>query len=152
MRNRTPAELEAKFQKLRPGNYKHDASHATARYNCLAYANADYRHLWESGQQGGRYYWPSGIADTIDGWAEMFTAKGYELTGSREIEPGWEKVAIYADLLDLFPSHIALSDGKVWKSKLGRLQDIEHASLDLLEADQGWEYGIVERILKRKIK
>ncbi len=67
-------------------------------------------------------------------------------------EPGFEKVAIYTDLEDFSPGHIALSDGKVWKSKLGRLQDIEHASLDLLEGDQGWEYGIVERILKRKIK
>lgn len=37
-------------------------------------------------------------------------------------------------------------------SKLGRCQDIEHSSLDLLEGDQHWEYGIVERILRRPIK
>jgi hypothetical protein len=60
-------------------------------------------------------------------------------------------VAIYIDLSDMLPGHVAVSDGQVWKSKLGRRQDIEHASLDLLEGDQLWEYGIVERILKRKI-
>jgi hypothetical protein len=150
LRNRTPAELEAKFPKLKPGNHKH-ASEATARYNCVAFANGDHRHLWEAGKHGGRYFWPPGIADTLDGWTEIFTKKGYEKTDSRESEPGFEKIAIYIDLDDLLPGHIAISDGRVWKSKLGRLQDIEHASLDLLEGDQGWEYGVVDRILKKKI-
>jgi hypothetical protein len=52
----------------------------------------------------------------------------------------------------MLPGHIAKSDGRTWKSKLGRYQDIEHTSLDLLEGDVGWEYGIVERILIRPIK
>jgi hypothetical protein len=150
VRNCTAAELEAKLPKLRSDNYKH-ASEATARYNCLAFANGDFRHLWEAGMQGGRYSWPSGIPDTLDGWTQIFTAEGYELTASREIEPGYEKVAIYVDLEDLLSGHVAISDGQVWKSKLGRLQDIEHASLDLLEGDKHWEYGIVERVLRRKI-
>jgi len=150
LRNRTSAELEAKLPKLRPGNYK-KASEATARYNCLAFANGDYRHLWESGKYGGRYYWPQGIVDNLDGWTEIFTRQGYEMTDSRGIEPGFEKIAIYIDLEDMEPGHVAVSDGRVWKSKLGRLQDIEHESLDLLEGDQHWEYGIVERILKRRI-
>jgi hypothetical protein len=100
---------------------------------------------------GGRYSWPPGIPDTLDGWTQIFTAQGYALTDSREVEPGFEKVAIYVDLEDLLPGHVAISDGLVWKSKVGRLQDIEHASLDLLEGDKYWEYGIVERILRRKI-
>jgi len=151
LRNRTPAELEAKFLKLQSGNYNH-ASDATPRYNCLAFVNGDHRHLWEAGKNGGRYHWPKGISDTLDGWTEIFTREGYELTDNREIEPGFEKVAIYIDLGDLLPGHVAMSDGRVWKSKLGRLQDIEHSSLDLLEGDQNWEYGIVERILRRRIK
>jgi hypothetical protein len=69
-------------------------------------------------------------------------------TDSRENEAGFEKIAIYVDLTDMLPSHIARSDGVAWKSKPGKLQDIEHLSLDLLEGDQYWEYGIVERILK----
>lgn len=100
---------------------------------------------------GGRYSWPLGIPDTLDGWTKIFTDQGYELTDKREIEEGFEKVAIYVDLEDLLPSHVAISDGRVWKSKIGRLQDIEHATLDLLEGDRFWEYGIVERILSRKI-
>lgn len=83
LRNRTPAELEAKFPKLRPDNYKR-ASEATARYNCLAFANGDFRHLWEAGGNGGRFYWPSDIPDTLDGWTQIFTAEGYELTDNRE--------------------------------------------------------------------
>ncbi len=82
----------------------------------------------------------------------MFLREGYELTTNRHVEPGFEKVAIYVDLADMSPGHMAKSDGRSWKSKLGRVQDIEHASLDLLEGDQEWEYGIVERILRRPIK
>jgi hypothetical protein len=88
----------------------------------------------------------------LDGWVEIFTRDGYQLTNNREIEPGFEKVAIYVDLGDMSPGHVAKSDGRTWKSKLGRYQDIEHTSLDLLEGEQHWEYGIVERILCRPIK
>lgn len=142
--------MEAKLPKLRPDNYRH-ASEATARYNCLAFANGDSRHLWEAGMHGGRYAWPLGIPDTLDGWTKIFTDQGYELTDKRDIEEGFEKVAIYVDLEDLLPSHVAITDGRVWKSKIGRLQDIEHTTLDLLEGDRYWEYGIVERVLRRKM-
>lgn len=101
---------------------------------------------------GGRYEWPPHIPDTLDGWVELFTEDGYELTNDREIEKGFEKIAIYVDLGDMRPGHVAKSDGRVWKSKLGRYQDIEHSSLDLLEGNQYWEYGIVERILRRPLK
>jgi hypothetical protein len=151
LRDCTSAELEAKLPKLRSGNYRR-ASKATARYNCLAFANGDSRHFWESGKPGGRYYWPSGIPDNLAGWMEIFTAQGYEPTDSREVESGFEKVAIYIDLEDMEPGPVAMSDGRVWKSKLGRREDIEHASLELLEGDQHWEYGIVDTILKKKIE
>lgn len=151
MRNLTSAELLAKYPKLRPGNHA-IKSRATARYNCVAFANNDERKWWQAGLHGSRYRWPEKIADTLDGWAEMFLRDGYELTTDRDVEPGFEKVAIYVDLTDMLPSHMAKSDGRSWKSKLGRVQDIEHASLDLLEGDREWEYGIVERILRRRIK
>ena len=151
MRNLTAAELEAKFPKLRPGNYKH-ASDATARYNCVAFAKDKVRKWWEAGQHGGRYDWPPHIPDTLEGWVELFTEEGYEITINREIEQGFEKIAIYVDLEDMRPDHVAKSNGRTWKSKLGRIQDIEHSSLELLEGDQHWEYGIVERILRRPIK
>ena len=151
MRNLTPAELEAKFPKLHSGNYKH-TSEATARYNCMAFANDNVRTWWEAALFGGAYYWPPKIPDTLDGWAKVFISQGYELTNNTEIESGFEKVAIYVSLSDMLPGHVAKSDGRVWKSKLGRLQDIEHASLEILEGDRHWEYGIVERILRRPLK
>ena len=75
----------------------------------------------------------------------------YAPTGNREVEPGFEKIAIYVDR-ERSPSHVAKSDGRAWKSKLGAYQDIEHSSLDLLEGYQLWEYGSVERIFKRELK
>lgn len=151
MRNLTPAELQAKFPKLNSGNHQHK-SNATPRYNCMAFANNDERTWWEAGMHGGRYSWPSKVPDTLEGWVKIFTEQGYEITPNREIEPGFEKVAIYVDLADMLPAHVAKSDGHVWKSKLGRCQDIDHSSLDLLEGDQHWEYGVVDRILRRPVK
>lgn len=146
-----PSELEAKFPKLHTGNYS-NTSDATGRYNCIAFANDHDRKWWEAGPFGGRYYWPPGISDTLDGWVKMFTDQGYVLTNNRDVEPGFEKIAIYVDLTDVNQMHVAKSAGQSWKSKLGRYQDIEHASLALLEGDVGWEYGSVERVLKRPIK
>ena len=107
----------------------------------------------ESGLYGGRYYWPEdvGTDSSLDSWVQKFVHQGYETTGNRDLEPGFEKIAIYVDTQDNRPSHVALSDGRTWKSKLGKLQDIEHASLDILEGDQEYEYGIVEHILRRSV-
>lgn len=117
----------------------------------MAFANGDERHWWQAGLHGGRYSWPPKVKDTLAGWVELFTKQGYELTTNREAEIGFEKIAIYVDLGDMLPGHVAKSDGRVWKSKLGRLQDIEHETLDLLEGDQAAEYGIVEKIMRRPI-
>lgn len=76
--------------------------------------------------------------------------QGYEPTDSHEVEFGFEKVAIYVSLKDTEPSHVAISDGRAWKSKLGRGVDIEHHSLGVLEGQELDEYGIVKRVLKRK--
>lgn len=151
MRNLTPAELEAKYPKLRAGNYV-VSSLATGRYNCMAFVRNDVRHWWQAGTNGGMFFWPEKIADTLDGWVEIFLREGFTLTDNRDVEVGVEKVAIYVDLTDMLPGHIAKSDGRCWQSKLGRLQDIEHVSLDLLEGDKHCEYGIVERVLRRPIK
>jgi hypothetical protein len=149
----TAKELVAKFPKLLPGTYRR-ASNASARYNCVAFANGDDRHWWEPGCYGGRHYWPPNIKqqDTVDAWVELFVQNGFEQTNSREHERGFEKVAIYVDLTDMLPSHVAKSDGLIWKSKLGKDQDIEHASLEILEGDQGHEYGIVQVVLKKKLE
>jgi hypothetical protein len=147
-----PDELRAFFPKLAVGEYK-SVSQANPRYNCLAFVCGDERHWWEAGRHGGRYYWPPDAtpSTTIAVISEIFTSDGYEPTDNKTIEPEYEKVAIYASLDDMEFSHIAKCDGRVWKSKLGKGQDIEHYSLAVLEGDQGDEYGIVERILRRRL-
>jgi hypothetical protein len=82
---------------------------------------------------------------------QIFTALGFQLTSNHNVELQYEKVAIYVSLEDLEFSHIAWSDGLVWKSKLGSGQDIDHYTLDVLEGDQIDEYGIVDRVLRKPI-
>lgn len=117
----------------------------------MAFANGDERHFWEAGRHGGRYFWPPNVRqdNTADAWEQVFLNQGYERTENREVEAGFEKVAIYVSLDDMLASHVAISDGYTWLSKLGMGQDIAHSSLDLPEGDQRDEYGIVDRILKR---
>ncbi|HWZ44803.1 MAG TPA: hypothetical protein VNW97_15115 [Candidatus Saccharimonadales bacterium] len=153
MRTIDPDELRACFPKLVSGTYK-PASKATARYNCMGFANDDERHWWEPGLYGGRYHWPPTIRqqDTLESWVELFTSQGYTQVEGRDIEPGFEKIAIFVNLTDMSPTHVAKSDGNIWKSKLGKGQDIEHISLEVLEGDQGDEYGVVERVMRRPLK
>lgn len=152
MRNLSSDELAQAFPKLSADNHA-IRSQANARYNCVAFAIGDERHWWQPGLIGGRYRWPQHVpqTDTVTAWAELFLSEGYEPTNSREVEGEFEKIAIFVDLRDMLPSHVAKSDGKTWKSKLGKGQDIEHSSLDILEGDQCNEYGIVERVLRRRI-
>jgi len=153
MRTLTPEELQTKFPKLRPDNWAR-RSPANPRYNCLAFANGDGRHIWDPFQYGGKYYWPPNIKrdDNPDTWEKIFLAHGFERTESRGVENGFEKVAIYIDLTDMSANHIAMSNGQEWISKLGKGQDIMPASLDLLEGDQGDEYGLVDRILRKPLE
>jgi hypothetical protein len=128
-------------------------SKATPRYNCIAFVVGDERHWWEGECNGGRYGWFLGLPRKTDvkTLVRAFTERGYELTDNRNIEPGYEKVAIYVNADDLEFSHIAHSDGVVWKSKLGKGQDIHHYSLDVLEGDEIDEYGIVDKVLRKPI-
>jgi hypothetical protein len=147
-----PDELKAVFPKLVVGSYER-LSKATPRYKCLAFACSDERLWWEAGRYGGRYYWPPDVtqSNSVAAVTQIFLSAGYEPTANREIEPEYEKVAIYVSLEDMEFSHIAKSDGRAWKSKLGKGQDIEHYSFDVLEGDQGDEYGIVERVLRKRL-
>ncbi len=62
---------------------------------------------------------------------------GYELTSNREVEADFEKIAIYVDLADMLPGHVARADGRCWKSKLGARPTRGN---DLLDGD-GWNRG-----------
>ena len=78
---------------------------------------------------------------------------GYEVCpiGSRALEPGVQKIALYVDE-DGTPTHAArqLPSGE-WTSKLGRAEDIRHKTLEALEGSAGQPpgYGRAKLILKR---
>ena len=77
-----------------------------------------------------------------------FGTLGYETCADGALEDGFEKVAIY-QLPSGGVQHMArqLRTGW-WTSKLGRLEDIEHASPAELEGD---EYGTVVRYMRRAV-
>jgi hypothetical protein len=82
--------------------------------------------------------------DTIEGWISAYRTLGYTPSTSANLEPGLEKIAIFAD--HDFPLHVArqLPNG-FWTSKLGPQEDVEH-ELTGLEGD---EYGRVVTLLAR---
>ena len=144
-----PAELQRRFPKLTDSSFSIQ-SPEDPRYNCLAFALGDERQWWEHGAK--LCYWPPGFTEgeTLDSWIRVFELHGYRKTANRDVEPVTEKVAIYADL-DFMATQVAKQQPNgLWKSKLGRGHDIEHASLEALEGDQMDEYGLVAQVLQRK--
>jgi hypothetical protein len=94
-------------------------------------------------------FWPENVKceETIEAFIELFHSVNYECCDMRDLENGYEKVAIYT--LNGVPTHAArqLPNGN-WTSKLGSEIDIEHDNLDCLN---GPVYGKVEIIMKRRI-
>jgi hypothetical protein len=83
----------------------------------------------------------------VAAFQQAFASLGYELCANANLETGFEKIALYA--IGGIPTHAArqLRDGR-WVSKLGELEDIEHASLDVLT---GAVYGEVAAVLRRTV-
>ena len=117
------------------------------RYNCIAWAGGDNHQWWEPSGRRFHYWSHQDLAYTMESYAKAFNVLGYEEESeSSELEEGFEKIALYADINDI-PQHAArqLENG-VWISKLGQLEDIEHDTLEVLESK---DYGKVKLILKR---
>jgi hypothetical protein len=83
----------------------------------------------------------------VPAFVEAFATLGYAPSGAESVEPGLEKVAIFADERGR-PTHVArqLASGR-WTSKLGRLEDIEHDLRDL----ESEAYGDVVQVMQRAI-
>jgi hypothetical protein len=115
-------------------------------YNCIAWAAGDPHRWWWPDPYHERH-WPAGAPrnEPLAAFRAAFTMLGYEPCAVDEREPDFEKVALFADP-DLFPTHAArqLPDG-LWTSKLGELEDIQHALHDL----EGMAYGAVVQVMRR---
>jgi hypothetical protein len=121
------------------------------KYNCIAWAAGDPRRWWEPDEDEDCYWPPDARREySLDAYVRAFESIGFTRCDSSDWEPGFEKVAIFAN--ETGPTHASrqLSDGK-WSSKLGPCEDIEHV-LEALAGDECEEYGQVAQILKKKIE
>ncbi len=119
---------------------------ATDTYNCIAWAANDTSKIW---WPVGGAYWPAGVPaeETISAFTAMFGTLGYVVGADEALEPGSEKVALFANAYDV-PTHAArqLASG-LWTSKIGELEVIEHE----LRALEGKEFGAVVVVLTRHL-
>ena len=123
------------------------------RYNCIAWAAGEDFRFW-CPDPWGTAYWPHGIecSETIQAFVRAFGTLGFSRCSNGDLEPGIEKVALYGKGLEgvEVPTHAArqLESGE-WTSKLGRLEDIEHLSVENVA---GPVYGRVVCYLSRSRK
>jgi hypothetical protein len=122
-------------------------SPAASRYNCIAWAAGDTTRWWWPCDPAEDYYWPAGVerTETLAAFMAAYSSLGYAPCSTQELEPGYEKVAIFA-APDGTLTHASrqLSNGR-WTSKLGNWEDIEHDLQDI----GGAIYGSVVQLLRR---
>jgi hypothetical protein len=126
-------------------------SPAATRYNCIAWAAGSVSQWW---WPIGRYFWPPNVPreETLDAFIRAYGTLGFIECADDSAEPGIEKIALYAVRHSdgtLLPTHAArqLLNG-AWTSKLGPLEDIEHASPQDVS---GPCYGEPVRFLRRPV-
>ncbi len=127
-------------------------SRATQQYNCAAFAaDVTDKRWWP----WPACYWPVDhkCEESVDEFVRAFATLNYQPCQSATLEPGWEKIAIYAK--GVTPAskkvkHVAKQTrtGK-WKSKLGENEDIiHHAAVELC----GVSYGNIVCIMRRPVR
>jgi hypothetical protein len=140
------SHLEAIFPRLAGGDYA-ITSARSKRYNCIGWAMGDDANWWWPGPNVEVEYWPTSAprVETLDAFQAAFASLGYVACAEAIFESGFEKIAIFAGAANE-PKHVARQlPGGRWTSKLGALEDIEHALHDL----GGIEYGTAKVIMKR---
>jgi hypothetical protein len=145
-----PSGFQNDFPNISAQNSK-QTSPASEKYNCIAWAyGISHIPMWPDPQcvTLGICYWPPEIPckNSIEAFVDLFKSIGYVQCNDDSFEPGFEKIAIYADGAE--PKHAArqLRNGK-WTSKLGSNIDIEHDTPNCLT---GPVYGNVVLFMKRK--
>jgi len=139
--------LDLLFPDLQRNGYQ-ITSPRDREYNCIAWAAGDTTRWWwpDPAEEG---YWPAAapVQETLVAFVAAFATLGFGRTDSETLEPGVEKVALFAKD-GVKPTHAArqLPSGR-WTSKMGRSEDIEHDLRDL----EGDVYGAVVVVLQRPI-
>jgi hypothetical protein len=118
-------------------------------YNCIAWAISEKNCKWWPGPFP-EFYWPPGIPleETQQAFEALFHTFSFEPCASGDLEPGYEKLALYVDAGGK-PQHAArqLPSGQ-WTSKLGSWLDIEHT----LPGIEGKWYGHVAVYFRRPLE
>lgn len=141
------SELESLFPRLRTSGYQITSKQAD-QPNCIGWVLYSNLYFDPSGSIVGGYYWPPGIRrdDSLEAWSELFALHRYTECDDATLEPDSEKIAIYGGP-DGEPWHVTrqLISGE-WTSKLNKLEDIQHPTLEALI---GPDYVEVVRIMRR---
>jgi hypothetical protein len=147
-------QLESELENLRGSGYdKYPISPQTrgrfGRYNCIAFAAGDVNQWWWPDLDKYKAYWPPHLQreprfkETLENFIQAFEWKGYKRgCKNGKFKKGIVKVAIFVNPHTKAPTHAArqLTKEKVWTSKCGFLEDIQHETLfpafDLIELIQ----------------
>src|SRR5260370_5589590 len=110
--------------------------------NCIAWAAGDTTDWWwpDEADNPDSAYWPPGAprVESLEAFRLAFATLGYVVCDHDHVETRYEKIALFSQAG--VPKHAArqLLSGR-WTSKLGPMEDIEHALPDLT----GMVYGSV---------
>ena len=140
------SHLEEIFPNLAATDYT-ITSPASDQYNCIAWAAGDKTRWWWPDPLG-IYFWPENASRTESpaSFIEAFRGFQYEPCGMDDsFEAEFEKVALFIDASGNITHMTRQVNSGVWSSKLGGLEDIEHA----LKAINGEIYGFPLMVMKR---
>ena len=100
------SDLEDIFPRLRGADYSID-SPRDPDYNCIAHAVGDKHSRWWP-DLGGLNTWPSGVPreETTTAFVAVLITLGYAICAGHELEPGFEKIAVFAEPHGV-PTHAA---------------------------------------------
>jgi hypothetical protein len=142
----TPAEtaIVKLFPRLTPGSFR-ITSPATEDYNCVAWAVGVDNNWYEPGIS-----WPipTGYACTEQQLLDFFRLHGFGECAGADLEAEFQKVALYSNQYGTWKHAARQLPSGLWTSKLGKLEDIEHAHPDELG---GSDYGEVFQYMRRPV-
>ncbi|HLX64550.1 MAG TPA: hypothetical protein VKX17_24975 [Planctomycetota bacterium] len=136
---------EHDYPNLTAENYR-ITSPRDPKYNCVAWAAGSSDTWWECTKG---YYWPVDYptSPSVNALKDAYAALGFVECDNSNLEPGFEKLAIYALNEEYMHAARQLPNGW-WTSKLGPDEDIEHQTLEaLLNRD----YARIACIMRRPI-
>ena len=139
-----PDEIEGLFPNL-PGAGYDTTGEASNQYNCIAWVLGITSARWDCDRPES--YWPPSVPrdNRVETLMQLFAGQGFSLCEDDVLEPGFEKIVLYAFIGQF--THVArqLDDGR-WTSKLGNREVITHPSPENLS---GGLYGNVHCIMRR---